>query len=111
MLFNCISSSGIGRTGTFILLDILFESLNHSDEINIIQVLSCCNMQRSNFVETWEQYKFVIYALLVRYLFGKTDISQDGIDLAMNRLNAISEKRNKTYLELEYEVNKFKTFL
>lgn len=65
-------------------------------------------MQRANFVETWEQYKFVIYVLLVRHLFGKTDISQDGIDLAMNRLKALDDKRNKTQLEIEYEVKKKK---
>ncbi len=63
-------------------------------------------MQRSNFVETWEQYKFVIYVLLVRHLFGKTDISQDGIDLAMNKLKTLDERRNKTQMEIEYEVKK-----
>ena len=62
-------------------------------------------MQRANTVETWDQYKFIHYALLQRYIFGKTEIPIDSIDLRMNKLNRFDRTENKIRMEIEYHVS------
>ncbi|XP_075586841.1 tyrosine-protein phosphatase non-receptor type 11 isoform X2 [Dermatophagoides farinae] len=59
-------SAGIGRTGTFIVIDILIDQINHHGldcEIDIQRTIQIVRTKRSGMVQTIAQYKFVYLAV------------------------------------------------
>ncbi|KAL5491000.1 hypothetical protein EMCRGX_G016213 [Ephydatia muelleri] len=59
-------SAGIGRTGTFIVIDIIQDLINHQGwdcEIDIQKTIQLVRSQRSGMVQTEQQYKFVYVAV------------------------------------------------
>jgi tyrosine-protein phosphatase non-receptor type 11 len=59
-------SAGIGRTGTFIVIDILISLINFQgwdNEIDIQKTIQLVRAQRSGMVQTEQQYKFVYSAI------------------------------------------------
>ena len=64
MVVHC--SAGIGRTGTFIVIDIILASITANGwkhEIDIQQTVQIARLQRSGMVQTEQQYKFVYRAI------------------------------------------------
>lgn len=60
-------SAGIGRTGTFIVIDILINLITYQgwdNEIDIQKTIQLVRAQRSGMVQTEQQYKFVYQAIL-----------------------------------------------
>lgn len=76
-------SAGIGRTGTFIVIDILIHILKEqglNSEIDIKQAILNVRAQRSGMVQTEAQYKF-IYIALQHYITAEdTRISGRPVD-------------------------------
>lgn len=59
-------SAGIGRTGTFIVIDILIDQINRHGldcEIDIQRTIQVIRTKRSGMVQTEAQYKFVYLAV------------------------------------------------
>ncbi|XP_037028783.1 tyrosine-protein phosphatase corkscrew-like [Bradysia coprophila] len=59
-------SAGIGRTGTFIVIDILIDQIIRNGlntEIDIQRTIQMVRSQRCGMVQTEAQYKFVYYAI------------------------------------------------
>lgn len=61
-------SAGIGRTGTFIVIDMILDQIDRSRngldcEIDIHRTIQMVRSQRSGMVQTEAQYKFVYYAV------------------------------------------------
>ena len=59
-------SAGIGRTGTFIIIDIILASITANGwkhEIDIQQTVQNARHQRSGMVQTAQQYKFIYLAI------------------------------------------------
>ncbi|XP_037937457.1 tyrosine-protein phosphatase corkscrew [Teleopsis dalmanni] len=59
-------SAGIGRTGTFIVIDMILDQINRyglDTEIDIQRTIQMVRSQRSGLVQTEAQYKFVYYAV------------------------------------------------
>nr|XP_022311822.1 receptor-type tyrosine-protein phosphatase T-like [Crassostrea virginica]XP_022311823.1 receptor-type tyrosine-protein phosphatase T-like [Crassostrea virginica]XP_022311824.1 receptor-type tyrosine-protein phosphatase T-like [Crassostrea virginica] len=61
ILVHC--SAGIGRTGTFIAIDELGETLQKSRKINIAEYVKKMRENRMNMVQTYEQYKTIFLVL------------------------------------------------
>ena len=60
-------SAGIGRTGTYIIIDMIIkfiESVDWDTEIDVQRSVQCARSQRSGMVQTEQQYKFVYRAIL-----------------------------------------------
>ncbi|XP_077998024.1 tyrosine-protein phosphatase non-receptor type 11-like [Glandiceps talaboti] len=60
-------SAGIGRTGTFIVIDIILNQIKHNGfeaEIDIQKSIQMVRSQRSGMVQTEPQYKFVYMAVM-----------------------------------------------
>ncbi|XP_054731113.1 tyrosine-protein phosphatase corkscrew isoform X2 [Anastrepha obliqua] len=59
-------SAGIGRTGTFIVIDMILDQIDRyglDTEIDIQRTIQMLRSQRSGLVQTEAQYKFVYYAV------------------------------------------------
>ncbi|VDP14661.1 unnamed protein product [Soboliphyme baturini] len=61
VLVHC--NSGVGRTGVYLLSDIMIYSIEHNLEFDLPSVLAMLRQQRMNFVDTYEQYLFVYQCL------------------------------------------------
>lgn len=64
VLVHC--SAGIGRTGTFIVIDMILDQIKRQGldcEIDIQRTIQMVRSQRSGMVQTEAQYKFVYLAV------------------------------------------------
>lgn len=52
-MFIVISSAGIGRTGTYIAIDVLFEAGKIENKINIAEYVKKMRRNRMNMVQTY----------------------------------------------------------
>jgi hypothetical protein len=61
MVIHC--SAGVGRTGSFALLDSCLEQLEQQNQVNVCNMLAHLRYHRTNIVQSSEQYNF-IYKIL-----------------------------------------------
>uniref|UniRef100_A0A8W8P2I2 protein-tyrosine-phosphatase n=1 Tax=Magallana gigas TaxID=29159 RepID=A0A8W8P2I2_MAGGI len=61
VLVHC--SAGIGRTGTYIAIDALYEECKQKKRINIAEYVEKMREKRMNMVQTYEQYKAIFLTL------------------------------------------------
>nr|CDS20654.1 receptor type tyrosine protein phosphatase [Echinococcus granulosus] len=67
-------SAGVGRTGAYIVLDILLQQMHHENAVNVLAVVTQLRSQRNFVVQTKEQYVFIYEALLEAALSGNTEL-------------------------------------
>ena len=61
-------SAGVGRTGTFIMLDIMMDRLKQEDSINVYEVLRQLRSKRMYMVQTQVSI-FRMYMYMYMYMF------------------------------------------
>lgn len=59
-----VCSAGVGRTGTFIALDIMKQRMKQEKKINIFELVKQLRSQRMKMVQTVEQYIFLYTSAL-----------------------------------------------
>ncbi|XP_008407732.1 receptor-type tyrosine-protein phosphatase alpha [Poecilia reticulata] len=96
-------SAGVGRTGTFIVIDAMLDMMNAERKVDVFGFVTRIRAQRSQMVQTDMQYVFIFQALLEHYLFGDTELEVTSLECHLAKLGANSPGAGCSGLEAEFK--------
>ncbi|XP_052067771.1 receptor-type tyrosine-protein phosphatase S-like [Mytilus californianus] len=101
LLVHC--SAGIGRTGTFIAIDSLYEHGKSVGYVDIVEYVKIMRRDRLNMIQTFEQYEAVFEALQELFTVPDTSIPvKDFCRYVDEQDNATIPQNQKVY-RLEFQ--------
>lgn len=96
-------SAGVGRTGTYIVIDAMMKQAAAKNEMNIFGFLKHIRSQRNHLVQTEEQYIFLHDALIEALASGQTEVGLERISEYISDLtSSLSGLDTLTLLEHQY---------
>ncbi|CAG9855543.1 unnamed protein product [Phyllotreta striolata] len=106
-------SAGVGRTGTYIVLDAMLKQVKHRGEVNIPGFLKYIRAQRNFLVQTEEQYIFIHDALVEAIEAGETTICRETFPRYVSCLQHKNktEDKNEMWKPLEYQFKLVMSFI
>ncbi|XP_062613541.1 receptor-type tyrosine-protein phosphatase mu-like [Saccostrea cucullata] len=114
ILVHC--SAGIGRTGTFIALDVLSRYGEKKGKINVVEFVKAMRKDRMTMIQNAEQYAFLYHALYEFFrrkgkFVGEGDFVQlyGDMEKQETRKRFTDEFNELTLLRPNYNENDFKT--
>jgi hypothetical protein len=94
----------VGRTGTFIAIDIALEQVKKERIVDIPGIINRLRQQKMKMVQTLDQYVFIHDAVLESVTCGETEIPADKYELIVRRLKEIDPTSNTTGLETQFHL-------
>ncbi|GCB64839.1 hypothetical protein scyTo_0004680 [Scyliorhinus torazame] len=79
-------SAGVGRTGTFIVIDAMLDMMHAERKVDVFGFVSRIRAQRCQMVQTDMQYVFIYQALLEHYLYGDTELEVTSLESHLQKL-------------------------
>ncbi|CAJ0952696.1 unnamed protein product [Ranitomeya imitator] len=79
-------SAGVGRTGTFIVIDAMLDMMNAEKKVDVYGFVSRIRAQRCQMVQTDMQYVFIYQALLEHFLYGDTELEVTSLETHLQKL-------------------------
>ncbi|CAC5388871.1 Tyrosine-protein phosphatase 2,Tyrosine-protein phosphatase corkscrew,Tyrosine-protein phosphatase non-receptor type 6 [Mytilus coruscus] len=101
MVVHC--SAGIGRTGTFIAIDALYENGKKVGYINVMECIQMMRKDRMNMVQTYEQYEAIFEALLELLRVPDTSIPKKEFCQYISDQEQKKLPRNQKLYKLEFQ--------
>ncbi|XP_060027040.1 receptor-type tyrosine-protein phosphatase epsilon isoform X3 [Erinaceus europaeus] len=103
-------SAGVGRTGTFIVIDAMMDMMHAEQKVDVFDFVSRIRHQRPQMVQTdglrprppQMQYTFIYQALLECYLYGDTELDVASLEKHLQTLHGKGPHFNKMGLEEEF---------
>ncbi|XP_018616649.1 receptor-type tyrosine-protein phosphatase epsilon isoform X2 [Scleropages formosus] len=96
-------SAGVGRTGTFIVIDAMIDMMHAEQKVDVFGFVSRIRDQRSQLVQTDMQYSFIYQALLEYYLYGDTELDVSSLEGHLQKLHNTSAPSDRIGLEEEFK--------
>uniref|UniRef100_A0A8C5GYC6 Receptor-type tyrosine-protein phosphatase epsilon n=1 Tax=Gouania willdenowi TaxID=441366 RepID=A0A8C5GYC6_GOUWI len=95
-------SAGVGRTGTFIVIDSMIDMMHMEQRLDVFGFVSRIREQRCQLIQTDMQYSFIYQALLEYYLYGDTELDVCSLEGHLQRLHNTRAPHDRQGLEEEF---------
>uniref|UniRef100_A0A8C9ZL56 protein-tyrosine-phosphatase n=1 Tax=Sander lucioperca TaxID=283035 RepID=A0A8C9ZL56_SANLU len=96
-------SAGVGRTGTFIVIDATIEAMHAEQKVDVFGFVAKIREQRSQLIQTDMQYSFIYQALLEYYLYGDTELDVSSLEGHLHKLHNTFADGDRVGLEEEFK--------
>ncbi|VDI16539.1 Hypothetical predicted protein [Mytilus galloprovincialis] len=101
MVVHC--SAGVGRTGTFIAIDALYQHGQRVGYVNVMEYIEMMRKDRMNMVQTHEQYETVFESLLELFTVPNTSLPKNGFCQYISDQEKKTLPRNQKLYKVEFQ--------
>ncbi|XP_064363300.1 receptor-type tyrosine-protein phosphatase mu isoform X7 [Dromaius novaehollandiae] len=95
-------SAGAGRTGCFIVIDIMLDMAEREGVVDIYNCVRELRSRRVNMVQTEEQYVFIHDAILEACLCGETSVPASQVRSVYYEMNKLDPQTNSSQIKEEF---------